>query len=318
MLVTFAREKGRLWERVDAASLEQRRSRNLVQVRTVLFAFVLLILLVGVVSLVADAEMPVVVGFVVSVAVVSAILFCAFYTSRYKKEDLPRTISVQDNMVTVETLQTREAFSLTECCWFPGNLSDDDTLAGSLAKGPAVILVAPSGAQFACGLDEQQRQVWRMFFEVAGLRRVMRTGFVEGCLLPLVRIAAAIGAGIGGWYLAAKAIPVLQPVIGAAVAEKLPALAATLTAWAALLGLYLVVPGWYRGTAIEKIVVYRFSVLLPVVVLGAGRRGLGVVRWELVERIPLMLVLSSMLYVFSWLVLRTVDRHRRVAVWHDN
>jgi hypothetical protein len=108
-------------------------------------------------------------------------------------------------------------------------------MSGSLAKCPAIILVTPSGEQIACGLDPQQRRIWKMFFKTARLRRVTRGG-LGGCALSVLSGAVAICSGAAAWHLVDWNVVALQPFIGAPVAEKLPALSATVAAWAGFLG----------------------------------------------------------------------------------
>jgi hypothetical protein len=77
------------------------------------------------------------------------------------------------------------------------------------------------------------------------------------------------------------------------------------------IGFYLLVPGWYRPTDDVKMQLYRVSAFIPFVILGAGRRGLGIVRWPLVERMLISVILSAVLCAAMWQVLRVVDRRLR-------
>jgi len=56
---------------------------------------------------------------------------------------------------------------------------------------------------------------------------------------------------------------------------------------------------------------YRFSALIPFVVLGVGRRGLGIVQWNFAERMLAIVILSVVLSAATWQILRVVDRRLR-------
>lgn len=97
-----------------------------------------------------------------------------------------------------------------------------------------------------------------------------------------------------------SAVQQIRGLMAVAIAEKLPPLVATVAAWSACIAFYLVVPGLYRPTGDVKLQLYRFSALIPFVVLGAGRRGLGVVQWNLAERLSAIMILSTLLCLATW------------------
>ena len=246
-----------------------------------------------------------------SFSVVSLILLGGSGVSRFRDKTLPREITVHDGIVTIETPQDRKTFQLADCSWFVGKLSDERSLVSSLAKGPAVIIIPRECPQVACGIDDESREIWKAFLEVAGIRRVLRTGLVVGCGLLLLGLGFTILAGVAAWHITAFLVDGLRGLIAVAIAEKLPPVAATVAAWSACIGFYLAVPGLYRATGDAKLQLYRFSALIPFVVLGAGRRGLGIVQWNLAERMSAILILSTLLCLATWQILRVADRRLR-------
>jgi hypothetical protein len=310
-VVEYAIRHPVLTERLEIADLEARRRQKPVDFRTAVLLFSLLVIAVAGGCLISGVPAAEIVPVVICVAVVSLVLLFAAGASRFRGETLPRTITVDGGIVTVETLQERQTFPLAECSWFIGKLNDEKALADSLAKGPAVILVPRGSPQLACGIEHESRERWKAFLEVASVRRVLRIGFVGGCSLTLLGLALTILAGLAGWYTTAFLVDGLRGLIAVAVAEKLPPLAATIAAWSACIGFYLAVPGLYRPTGDVKLQLYRFSALIPFVVLGAGRRGLGIVQWNLAERLSAIMILSTLLCLATWQILRVVDRRLR-------
>ncbi len=310
-LAEYAREHECLQDTVELSDLETRRWRRPVQFRTALLAILLFLLVVAGVCLASDILLAETILVLVGAAVPSAALLILFAATRFRGEDLPRTIIVRDGFVTITTPKGTQRFQLADCCWFPGRLHDDPLLVRSLAKGRAVILVPRSGDQFACGLDEHHGARWRAFLEVAGVRRVLYSEGLVGCLMILGGFAAAILAGIAGWHIADLAVPALRRFIFPAMVDKLPGVAATVSAWGAYLAVHIAVPGWYRGTDKAKAGLFKVSLFIPLVVLGMGRRGLGLVKWDFVERMAIILLLSATQCLLTWLVLRSIDKCRR-------
>jgi hypothetical protein len=310
-IVEYARQHDVLAERLEIDDLTARQRQKPVKFRTAIVAFSLLIVVLAIACLVSGVPISAIVPVVICVSVVSLILLFATGVSRFRGQTLPRTITVDGGFVTVETPQERQTFPLADCSWFIGKLSDDRALADSLAKGPAVIIIPRERPQFACGIEEESRKRWKAFLEAAGVCRVLRVESVGGCILTLFGLALTILAGVAGWHITAFLVDGLRGLIAVAVAEKLPPLVATVSAWSACLGFYLFVPGLYRPTGDVKLQLYRFSALIPFVVLGVGRRGLGLVQWNLVERMTAILILSSLFCLATWQILRVVDRRLR-------
>lgn len=132
-----------------------------------------------------------------------------------------------------------------------------------------------------------------------------------GCSLTLLGHALTIVAGIAGWHITAFLVDGFRGLMVVAVAEKLLPLVATAAAWSACIGFYLAVSGLYRPTGDIKLQLYRFSAMIPFVVLGGGRRGLGIVQWNRGGRLSAIAILSILLCLASWQLLRVVDRRLR-------
>ncbi len=305
-LVKYAAKHDRLREVVDEGVLEARRTRHPVSIVTSSALYLLLVLSIGVTSWLAGVEQSVALSFTAGVAVLAGLLLFAS-TLGYRRT-VPRTIAVQDDMLTVSTRQRQESYRFTDCCWYLGKISDDAALRDSLAKGPAVMIVAPSGTQFACGLDAKQRALWQMFCEVAGLRRVMRRNGLAGILLCITGLASPFLAGFGTWMLASAVAPTLQTIVGVWAADLLPRLSVTAAAWAAPICFLCMVPGMYYGTRPERELMGWFSVLLPLVMFGDGLRTEGLLTWQGALHIPILLLTILLLYFLTRWTLCTLDR----------
>jgi len=310
-VVEYATRHAVLTERLEIADQEAHRRQKPVDFRTAILLFSLLVISVAVGCLISGVPATEIVPVVVCVAVVSLILLFATGVSRFRGKTLPRTITVDGGVVTVETPQGSQTFPLADCSWFIGKLGDDKALTDSLAKGRAVILIPRESPQLACGIEEESRERWKVLLEVAGVRRVLRIESFGGCILTLLGLALTILAGVAGWYIIAFLVDEFRGLLAAAIAEMLPPLAATVAAWSAYIGFYLAVPGLYRLTSEAKLQLYRFSALIPFVVLGAGRRGLGIVQWNLAVRLSAIAILSTLFCLATWQLLRVADRRLR-------
>ncbi len=136
---------------------------------------------------------------------------------------------------------------------------------------------------------------------------------MAGCLLHLFTLAVSIAAGVGAWYVVDWAALGLRPFLPPAIAEHLPLVAAAVWVWGTYMAIYVAVPGWYRGDAKSQLSVYRFACLLPLVILGRGRRGLGIAGGNLGERLATMVLLCALLCTLTWMLFRYVDGRRRMA-----
>lgn len=306
-VVSHARLHAILHEEIDLIKFESKQHRKPVSVRAACLAFCLLNLGVVILSALAGVETSVIVAVASGVAMVSLLLLQVVVAESPAKA-VPRSLSVASNLITVTTSLRADNYSLEDCCWFEGDLRDDPALSGSLVKGSAIILVVSTGEQFACGWDDEYRKVWKEFFEVISLRRVLPNGNFVGCALPLAELVSSIAAGAAGWYGTRGAIALLPQELQVHVLHWLPASICVFSSWFVFIGVRLTIPGWYRRTATERQSLYRYSVLLPWIVLGGGRRGLGLGPAGFVELLTLALSFSMILWWLCRSALRAADR----------
>ena len=185
-----------------------------------------------------------------------------FYTAHRVRS---REMVLADGVLTATFGDDEEEAELARCCWFRGKLSDDDrVMAGS---ADALIVVMPTGRQFALGLDDEIRQSWIDAFASYGSREVLRSEGGLGMLVSLAMIIVFLVSAFGSLRICEAALEVPR-IQGSVLGSALVVYLGLVVPWICAVLPAAMIPGWRRFTKRENSA-YRVSACIYAINAGA-------------------------------------------------
>lgn len=244
-------------EDIDPRDAANERGEEILSFRAVAIGFMIFLCLTVVYSLIIG--FPVVDALILYAFIAGPICFVASFSKwSVESQAFERRLMFQDGYFIWSTPKRVVKHLAIDCCWCLGNVNDDPTLTSLKLRGRSLILVFPNGRSVACGLTADKREEWTQLFKQVGCTQLYAASGWR-LNLKIVTIATLFILGcVTAWYVGT--LIVNQAVINQAIPglnnppfdKLLPACFAALVGWFFALLIYLLVPGCWQGTKLEK------------------------------------------------------------------